>query len=210
MTEHRTPYQILKNESFSFLNEDTDSLFYYLTQKKLNLRENCKKVVMKILRELEEKVSFFDIVRHLISKNDVNTLTEMILGERVSSSKKAIFSGYDCCLCCKKDTACQKTLSSLEYKDKVNYLLYLRYVKAKKVLKMLKWGYSASCFNVLLREPVLMKFLANYALVVDIKNEMKKEGVITAHKTLYKGAGKYCPFNDLWEAERLHLDASPN
>ena len=194
------PYQRLKIESFSFLNEDTDSLFYYLTQKRLNLKENHKKAIMKILKDIRKTVSFFDIAKYLISKNDVNALTELIIGEKASSSKKAILCGYDCCLCCKKDTVCQKTLQPLNHNDKINFLMYLRFVRAKKILKTLKWSYSASCFNVLLQEPILMKFAANYALVVDVKNELKKEGKIAPQKTLYKGAGKYCPFDDLWGA----------
>jgi hypothetical protein len=191
-------YQNLKNDILSSLYEDKDSLFYHLSVKKQNLKETRKETLLNILSEVGEETSFYYLISHLISKNDVDTLTELMISERASSSKKAILMGYDSCLMCKKNTACCNSIRSLDYNDKVNFLLYLRFVRAKKILKMLKWGINASCFSILLREPILMKFIANYALVVDIKNELKKEGKIAAHKTLYKGAGKYCPFDDLY------------
>jgi hypothetical protein len=199
MKIEKEAYQTLKNKLFSSLCEDSDSLFYYLTQKKIHQKETRKRSIIDILNAIGAKASFFDIVSFLISKRDVDSLTELILGEKASSSKKAIICGFDCCLVCKKDTACQKALTPLTHPDKVNYLLYLRYVESKKLLRMLKWGLNASCFTILLKEPILMKFIANYALVVDIKNELKKEGKIKDHKTLYKGMGRYCPMDDFWE-----------
>lgn len=196
---NRAPYQRLKSDLLSLLYDDEESLFYYLHQKRLHQKKNRKNAIISILKELGKTVNFHDIVRHLIEKDDIDNLIELIIGEKASSSKKAILCGYDSCLKCGRDTPCSKTISSLDSADKVNYLMYMRFIKAKKALRMLKWGNSVSCFNILVREPLLMKFIANYALVVDIKNELKKEGAIADHKTLYKGAGMYCPFDDLWQ-----------
>ncbi len=194
------PYQRLKNNLTPFLDEEKNSLYYYLAQKKLHKPDALKRSILNILHAVAKKVNYFDLLKYLISANDMESLNDMILSEKVSSSKKAILNGYDCCLSCAKETVCNRRLTSLTQTEKVNYLLYLRFVKAKRVLKTLKWGYGADSFNILITDPILLKFLANYALVVDIKNELKKDGKIASHKTLYKGAGKYCPFDDFWEA----------
>lgn len=192
-------YQGLKSSLFSALYEDKDTLFYHLYEKRLHRKDNNKKRLLDILDAAGSVMSFYDIVYRLIEEDDADTLFELTLSERVSSSKKAILCGYDSCLTCKKSTSCREGLHALSPPDRVNYLMYLRFVRAGATLKMLKCGSLASHFKVLLREPILMKFLANYALVVDVKNELKRDGAIKGHKTLYKGAGKYCPFDDLYQ-----------
>ena len=192
------PYQRLRNSLLSSLNDDTDSLFHHLKEKKSNKVKRLKEALLKILSNVGGEVSFYEIVKHLIKRGDIETLNELVLGDKVSSSKKAILAGYDCCLFCKKDHQCTKRLLAISHKDRVNYLLYLRFVKAVDVLRALKWGVDAACFSLLIKEPIILKYVANYSLVVDLKNELKRNGMIGVTKTLYKGAGKYCPFEDTY------------
>ncbi|MFC1855788.1 hypothetical protein ACFL2A_04540 [Thermodesulfobacteriota bacterium] len=192
-------YQILKSDYLSNLREDYGLFHFHLTKKRINRDSYCKASFLRILERFSCRTSFVDVVRHLIEVDDVDSLCTIILSEKVSSSKKALLSGYDCCITCDKNRACSITLQALSHADKVNYLMYLRYVRAKKFMRLLKSGVDASCFRVLIDEPLLLKFMANYALVVDLKNELKKEGRIKGDKTLYKGAGKYCPFDDFYE-----------
>ncbi len=192
-------YKKLKTDLLAPLSQQKSTLYHLIEQKKCNQKTTNKNVMISILKRHNRAVSLYDIVSDLVARDLTVQHYDLILGERVSSSKKAIISGRDSCLSCQKDTPCARKLATMSSKERLNYLLYLRLIRAKKMLSAMKWSCSAVCFKGLLDEPLLLKFIVSYALVVDIKNELKKEGEIADHKTLYKGSGKYCPYDDLWE-----------
>jgi len=143
----------------------------------------------------------FQIIKALIQERKIDSIKAYFLGNRPSTAPTTIKKGMDVCLSCKSETSCSIMLNSLRtIREKVDFLLRYRYQKGTEFLKLLKSSSSIEDFNILLDDPLYMKSLVNYSLVVDLKRELIAERILCKDvKVLWKQNGLYCPFKDIWK-----------
>ena len=159
------------------------------------------KIILKITQNLDNtNVNMFQIIKTLIQERKIDAIKAYFLGNRPSTAPSTIKKGRDVCFSCKSETSCSIMLNSLRtIREKVDVLLKYRYQKGAEFLNLLKSSSSVEDFKLLLDDPLYMKFLVNYGLVVDLKRELIAERILYKDiKILWKYDGLYCPFEDMW------------
>ena len=159
------------------------------------------KIIFKIVQNLDNRnVSMFQIMKSLIQERNIYAIKAYFLGNRPSTAPSTIKKGRDVCFSCKSETSCSIMLNSLRtIREKVDVLLKYRYQKGTEFLSLLKSSSSVEDFKLFLDDPLYMKFLVNYGLVVDLKRELITERILYKDiKILWKYDGLYCPFEDMW------------
>lgn len=160
------------------------------------------KIIFKITQSFDNRsVSMFQIMESLIQERKIDAIKAYFLGNTPSTAPSTIEKGRDVCLSCKKETSCSIMLNSLgTIREKVEVLLGYRYQKGTEFLNLLKSSSSVEDFKILLNDPLYMKFLVNYGLVVDLKRELIAEKILCKNvMVLWKYDGLYCPFKDIWK-----------
>jgi hypothetical protein len=148
------------------------------------------------------KDSMFDIFQYLIKNEHYSELEWLLIGDRPSSGLKPIREGAEVCLNCKMNSSmCYLTTDFNSSNDKKKYLLNLRNQKIKKYIdKMRKDKYE------MLKNPIYVKFLVPYCLVVRIKLFMRKIEILNSTNNIsYKDSGNYCPIEDKWEIDSYDI-----
>jgi len=160
------------------------------------------KIIFKITQNLDNtNVSMFQIIKSLIQERNIDAIKDYFLGNRPSTAPSTIKKRRDVCFGCKNETSCSIMLNSLRtIREKVDVLLSYRYQKGTEFIKPLKSSSSIEDFNMLLDDPLYVKFLVNYGLVVDLKRELIAEKILCKNvMVLWKYDGLYCPFKDIWK-----------
>ena len=160
------------------------------------------KIIFKIVQNLDNRnVSMFQIMKSLIQERNIYAIKAYFLGNRPSTAPSTIKKRRDVCFGCKNDTSCSIMLNSLRtIREKVDVLLKYRYQKGTEFLSFLKSSSSVEDSKLFLDDPLYMKFLVNYGLVVDLKRELIMKSFLSKEgKVLWKQNGLYCPFKDIWK-----------
>ncbi|MGM0471921.1 MAG: hypothetical protein ACQEQI_06550 [Bacillota bacterium] len=141
--------------------------------------------------------SMYDIFSYVIDNQCYRELRWLLVGDRPTSGKQPIRSKEDICFHCNNNFCFNEKELNIVNSDKQEYLFEMRNKKSKDLIQNI----STDNFDKL-KNPIYIKFLVPYNLVVRNKLFMRKIGLLKKDiEILYKENGAYCPIEDKWELD---------
>ena len=121
---------------------------------------------------------------------------QIFLGQKASNGIRPIEEYRDVCFRCTNIDKCIKDINKNQSdKNKMDTLLRYRNYYSKKCLGLINTEQEIS---ILLEQPIYLKFLTSYKLVVEVKQVLIAYRIFKNDRILYKNSGIYCPFRDIW------------
>ncbi|MCK4260999.1 MAG: hypothetical protein KAX49_18635 [Halanaerobiales bacterium] len=154
-----------------------------------------------LMQEISEKknctkISMYDIFVYLVETERYNLLKWLFVGNTPTTAKPKITSKKDICFKCDRSTPCKEILKKTN--DQTNVLLDFRQDRGKDYIIRIR-NSDNEAFDELIENPLLIKFLVPYSLVVENKRFLMDLGILEESEIMRKDQGKYCPYIDYWE-----------
>lgn len=150
---------------------------------------------MKLISDVNKigKNSMFDLFEYSIKNEKEWELKNILIGNKATSGIKPITNGKDVCFSC-KNKKCKISTGNIK-----NKLLFYRYKYVDAFIKECKKNNKQ--YKKILDDPLLIKFLVPYTVVVSLKIVLTKINFLKRTNILYKNRGIYCPKKDKWVIE---------
>lgn len=120
----------------------------------------------------------------------------LFVGNTPTTAKSRITSQKDVCFKCSRLNPCRELIQKAS--DPIKVLMDYREEWGKKYIVRVR-NNDDKAFKELLANPLLIKFLVPYSLVVENKRFLMDIGILQENEVLRKDQGKYCPYEDYWE-----------